>query len=111
MSAAPQPLRQEPAAALAAAGIWASGQLGAPSPRGTGGLRHAGPSGQLVAHAVLEGFVHGLNEILWIGAVVAFVAAGLCFILIRQKDFTAAHTGEATGQSPAGEREHELSGA
>ncbi|MGH9304905.1 MAG: MFS transporter [Acidimicrobiales bacterium] len=69
---------------------------GAGAPRGgRGGLDH------VVERAALGGFVHGLNLILWIGAVVAFVAAALCLVLIREKDFTASHTGKDTSVAAA----------
>ncbi len=55
----------------------------------------------VVAHAALSGFVDGLNDILWVGAGIAFVAGALCFFLIRQKDFTAAHTGAPVAADPA----------
>ncbi len=42
------------------------------------------------AHA---GFVTGLNEILLVAAVTAFVAAGLSFVLIRQRDFVVRGSG------------------
>ena len=62
------------------------------SPGGSG-VHGSAAADLLIHHAALTGFVHGLNEILLIGAIMAFVAGGLCFVLIRQKDFTAAHTG------------------
>ena len=40
-----------------------------------------------VAAAAQSGFVDGLNSILLIGAVVAFIAAATSFTLIRQRDF------------------------
>ena len=43
-----------------------------------------------VRHAAALGFVNGLNEILLIGAVIAFAATVLCAVLIRQKDFVAS---------------------
>jgi EmrB/QacA subfamily drug resistance transporter len=45
---------------------------------------------QLVRSAADQGLVNGLNEILVIGAVLAFAAAVACGLLIRQKDFTAS---------------------
>jgi EmrB/QacA subfamily drug resistance transporter len=68
-----------------------NGKLPSGASYGTGG--HSSGTTALVRHVALSGFVHGLNEILWIGAVVAFVTGALCLILIRQKDFTEAHTG------------------
>ncbi len=55
-----------------------------------------------VASAAFSSFGHGLNDIAVIGAVVAFVGGALSLFLIRQKDFTAAHTG-APAQERAGE--------
>jgi EmrB/QacA subfamily drug resistance transporter len=56
-------------------------------------------------HAVRSGFVAGLNEILLIGAIVAFVAALLTFFLIRSRDFepkqAPAPNGERAGGEPA----------
>ncbi len=63
---------------------------------------HGGAAGRIVQQAALSGFVHGLNDILVIGAAVSFVAGVLCLGLIRQKDFSAAHRGEApVGQAPS----------
>lgn len=45
----------------------------------------------LVAAAARAGFVHGLNDILWVGAVVCFMSAIFCLLLIRQRDFAATH--------------------
>ena len=42
-----------------------------------------------VAAATKLGFVHGLNLILLIAAILAFAAAVLCFFLVREKDFVA----------------------
>ena len=44
-----------------------------------------------MAAAARTGFVHGLNDILWIGAAVAFASALVCAFLIRQRDFASAH--------------------
>ena len=44
----------------------------------------------LVHTVAAQGLINGLNEILLIGAVIAFVAAAASFVLIRQKDFTAS---------------------
>lgn len=56
----------------------------------------------LVASAATKGFVHGLNDILLIGAVVSFAAGALCLFLIRQKDFESGHTTSAVPQERAG---------
>jgi EmrB/QacA subfamily drug resistance transporter len=61
------------------------------------------PTAALVAavrHAAALGFVNGLNEILLIGAIVAFAATVLCAVLIRQKDFVA--TAAPGAREPAG---------
>jgi predicted MFS family arabinose efflux permease len=56
----------------------------------------------LVRSVADQGVINGLNEILMIGAVVAFVAAIGSTILIRQKDFTAsAAPGGATHEAAA----------
>jgi hypothetical protein len=62
----------------------------------------------LVRSVAGQGVINGLNEILLIGAVVAFVAAAGSFLLIRQKDFAAsaapggANHGAAEATGPAG---------
>ena len=90
-----------------------SGRLGSGSGSGSGSGAGAGSGGHAAAvirHAALTGFAHGLDEILWIGAAVAFVSGALSLFLIRQKDFTAAHTGEVPPDSSGreGGREGEL---
>ncbi len=52
-----------------------------------------------VADAAREGFVGGLNEILLVGAVVAFVGALLALALVRGRDFVLGH--EAAEPAPA----------
>ncbi len=54
------------------------------------------------AEATRMGFVDGLNDILLIGAVLCFVAAVSCFLLIRQRDFTAGAGVVAAGPTPTG---------
>ncbi len=49
----------------------------------------------LAARAAAGGFVDGLNEILLVGAIVAFAAGAATFALIRQRDFVAAPDAEA----------------
>ena len=49
----------------------------------------------LVAGAARAGFVSGLNEILLVGAVVAFVGAVVSFAFVRERDFVSAPEGEA----------------
>ncbi|HTW98597.1 MAG TPA: MFS transporter [Acidimicrobiales bacterium] len=56
----------------------------------------ASPVHQLVDHAALAGFAHGLNEILWIAGILAIVSGILSFLLIRQRDFAAPATARAT---------------
>ncbi|MFZ0172044.1 MAG: MFS transporter [Acidimicrobiales bacterium] len=77
-----------------------SAPLGAPDP--SPALTH------LVRSVAGQGVINGLNEILLIGAVVAFVAAACSFLLIRQKDYAAsaapggANHGAAEATGPAG---------
>jgi EmrB/QacA subfamily drug resistance transporter len=64
----------------------------------------AAPPGQRVevVHAAKVAFVSGLNEILLIGAVIAFIGAALGFALVRTSDFVAAPSeAEATEPAPA----------
>jgi EmrB/QacA subfamily drug resistance transporter len=57
---------------------------------GSGALKGLPPDAvQAVGAAARVGFVDGLNEILLIGAVVAFAASAGSFVLIRTKDFVA----------------------
>jgi EmrB/QacA subfamily drug resistance transporter len=49
---------------------------------------------RLVAQAANQGFIDGLNSILLIGAVVAFVAGAASLALIRERDFVAVPAGE-----------------
>ena len=76
-----------------------TGQLTAPvgTPAGTV---------HLVRSAASAGLVNGLNDVLLAGAIVSFVAAALCLVLIRQKDFVAAgeQAGPAAGDAHAGGR-------
>jgi EmrB/QacA subfamily drug resistance transporter len=51
---------------------------------------------QLLARAANQGFIDGLNSILLIGAVVAFLAGVASLVLIRERDFVAAPAGEVT---------------
>ncbi len=52
----------------------------------------------LVVDASRSGFVDGLNTILLVGAIIAFVAAGVALVLVRERDFVAAD-GEALAVS------------
>ena len=71
-----------------------------------------GDSGQAVASApaayrsrlaavIHSSFTSSLNDILIIGAVVALVGAGLCALLIRQKDFAQGSAAHAAGAAKA----------
>jgi len=55
----------------------------------------------LAAGAAKAGFIDGLNEVLLIGAIVAFVAAALTMVLIRQRDFVGQAAGAEGAPSPA----------
>ncbi len=56
----------------------------------------AAPARAVLVHAVRTGFVAGLNRIVLIGAVIAFVAALLTFFLIRTQDFVVTQPLSAT---------------
>jgi EmrB/QacA subfamily drug resistance transporter len=80
--------------AIAAAVVSDAGTAAAPA--------HTGPAiVNIVRTAAVHGVVTGLNDIILIGAVVAFVAGALCFFLIRQKDFHAAASGQVERESVA----------
>jgi hypothetical protein len=51
----------------------------------------------LAAGAARSGFIDGMNEVLLLGALVAFAAAVLTTLLIRQRDFVDAYGPEAGG--------------
>jgi uncharacterized membrane protein len=54
-----------------------------------------------VAHkAYLTLFTDGLNDILLVAAIVAFVGAVLSFVLIRGSDFVASHAAAAPQDEP-----------
>jgi predicted MFS family arabinose efflux permease len=55
----------------------------------------------IAAGAARAGFVDGLNEVMLIGALVAFAAAVLTAALIRQRDFVDAQPGEVEGPGSA----------
>jgi EmrB/QacA subfamily drug resistance transporter len=81
-----------------------SGLAEAVASGGTRGAAEAAPPGRQaeVAHAAKIAFVSGLNEILLIGGVVAFIGAALGLALVRPKDFvTAPPEAEATEPVPA----------
>ncbi len=76
-----------------------SGLAEAVASGGTRAAAEAAPPGQRVevVHAAKVAFVGGLNEILLIGAVIAFIGAALGFALVRSSDFvTATAEDEAT---------------
>jgi hypothetical protein len=49
--------------------------------------------------AAKSSFVDGLNSIILIGAIVAFAAAALTLVLIRQRDFVDAHDAGGDGEA------------
>ncbi len=55
----------------------------------------------LAAGAAKAGYIDGLNEVLLIGAIVAFIAAALTFVLIRQRDFVGQGAGSEAAPGPA----------
>jgi EmrB/QacA subfamily drug resistance transporter len=55
----------------------------------------------IVKTAAVQGFVTGMNEILLIGAVAAFVSGLACFFLIRQQDFHEAASGHVAREAVA----------
>jgi len=57
----------------------------------------------IAALAAKSSFIDGLNSILLIGAIVAFAAAVVTVILIRQRDFVDVQHGQAEGSEPAPE--------
>ncbi|MGO8874418.1 MAG: MFS transporter [Acidimicrobiales bacterium] len=75
------------------AGAVLSGETSAPA-----GAASSPAAVELVRRAAGLGFVDALNDILLIGAVMAFVATVLCAFLIRQRDFVAS-------AAPGGSRE------
>jgi len=69
---------------------------------GGGGAAAGGPLSATVAHAAKAGFVSGLNEVILIAAVLAFVGAVFSFVLIRQRDFVqTSEEGGAEGLAAA----------
>jgi EmrB/QacA subfamily drug resistance transporter len=55
-------------------------------------------------HAIRVGFTAGLNDVFLIGAILAFVAAGLTLVLIRGRDFEAS-AARSAGPIPAAQPE------
>ena len=70
---------------------------------GTRAAAEAAPPGQRteIVHAAKVSFVSGLNEILLIGAIVAFVGSALGFALVRSSDFVTTLPAEAEATEPA----------
>jgi EmrB/QacA subfamily drug resistance transporter len=59
----------------------------------------------VLAHVLRASYTSAINEILLVGAIMTFVSAVLCFVLIRQKDFIAQQSWEGQsweGQSAGG---------
>jgi hypothetical protein len=54
----------------------------------------------VVADAARQAFISGFNEILAIAAILAFVGAGVGFLLVRRRDFVAFPA--AAEPAPAG---------
>ena len=64
-------------------------------------IRSSPPSARgVVADAARQAFISGLNEILVIAAILAFVGAGVGFLLVRRRDFVALPA--AAEPAPAG---------
>jgi EmrB/QacA subfamily drug resistance transporter len=55
-------------------------------------------------HATAQGFVDGLNDILLVGALVAFAAALAAFALIRQRDYVDVRSSSTTTSGGASSR-------
>jgi hypothetical protein len=56
----------------------------------TEAIRSSPPSARgVVADAARQAFISGLNEILVVGAILAFVGAAVGFLLVRRRDFVA----------------------
>jgi len=53
-----------------------------------------------VAAAGRQAFIHGLNEILVVAALVAFVGGALALVLVRQRDFVAQRSEASAGRRP-----------
>ncbi|HVW79374.1 MAG TPA: MFS transporter [Mycobacteriales bacterium] len=77
-----------------------SGALGGALQNGeaTAYLKHLPPQqAQLASHVARASFTAGLNEILLVSAVIAFVSGALAFVLIRGKDFVQHQPAAAGG--------------
>ena len=55
----------------------------------SGGLVNGGQAGPRVTSLLTGAYISGLNEILLVAAIVAFVGGALAFVLVRQRDFVA----------------------
>jgi EmrB/QacA subfamily drug resistance transporter len=60
----------------------------------------------IAAGAARTGFVDGLNSVILIGAIVAFAAAALTLVLIRQRDFVAERAEAPGGSEGQGQTPH-----
>ena len=60
--------------------------------------RCPGPPGPCCSHAYRIGFSHTFNELMIIGAIVAFVGAALTLVLVRQRDFVHNVVGAAAAE-------------
>ena len=54
----------------------------------------------MLLHAYRIGFSHTFNELMVIGAVIAFVGAVLTLVLVRQRDFVHNMVGAARARKP-----------
>jgi EmrB/QacA subfamily drug resistance transporter len=69
---------------------------------GAGLAKLPAPVRPIAVHAVRASFVAGLNDVFLVGAILAFIAAALTFVLIRTRDFeTGAARVAPTGAAPA----------
>jgi EmrB/QacA subfamily drug resistance transporter len=65
-------------------------------------VRSVPPSARgVVGDAARQAFISGFNEILLLGALLAFVGAGLGFVLVRRRDFVAMPAPAAAAEAPA----------
>ena len=59
-----------------------------------------GPARGLVANVARESFIHGLNELFVIAAIVAFVGAASALVLVRSRDFVGDAAPRSHGPGP-----------
>ena len=57
---------------------------------GLSGVHPSGPGAQLIASAVRDSFVTGLDRILWVAAIIAAVGAVISAALLRTRDISSA---------------------